>query len=211
MKNASAMSINALPACNICILSLKFGLNQIILRLFSAILLLFVFALYHLGYYVIYRSLDIRLDQNWEAKILHNDFQQDRIFQRVIPITFPYQPEQKDLINFELTVGTEAYRILKYTYQRDTLIITYARDKMKDGINKSFDEWSDSFSQKSMPENNTARLIISFVKNYLPRYESSLLQEPDAPVNIYHWDYFRHVLNNYIEIPVPPPKEYFYI
>ncbi len=174
-------------------------------------MLLLVFALYHLGYYVIYRSLNVRLEQDWEAKILHNDFQKDRIFQKVIPITFAYQPEQKDLINYGLTIGTDAYRILKYTYQRDTLIITYARDKRKDGIIKMFNEWSDSFTQKSLPGNNSARQRVSFVKNYLPRFESPLLNVPDQRINKYHTGYFTPILYNYIEAAEPPPKEYFFI
>ncbi|HLF35536.1 MAG TPA: hypothetical protein VI583_14930 [Cyclobacteriaceae bacterium] len=166
-----------------------------------------MFSLYHVGYYLIYASLKQQRDIFWESKLENNDLSGTEIFQHSLPITFPYQPNQEDLLNLKLEhqADGQVYRVLKYRYEKDTLHLTYIKDIKEEGLNRSFSDWALTFSQKPSAGKDGTKQLPAFEKNYLPCFECFCLQTPYCITLPLHPVYFGSLLTPDLEVPVPPP------
>lgn len=178
------------------------------MRTISAIILLFVFLLYHLGYYGIYLSTRYQLDNAWEDKIVNEQVAAEQLFVASVPLSIPYQPDQN---RFHPASGTfeingKFYRIVKQRYAKDTLHIVYVNDTTLEDLNQSLEDWLASITQKPTSEKGGHQLWKSVSKDFLlltVMYNAEPIVEDDA---IPFGNYLQFYYNISAPVPSPPPE-----
>ncbi len=177
------------------------------MRKFFSIYLLILFLIYNAGYYLFYLTFNIQYDNSWKEKVEYNELDPGILITKSIPITFPYQADQKNFLpvleSFEM--NGKVYRVLQQRYAKDTLHIVYINDKTGKRMKNSLRDWLSTLTQK--PSNSKSNSVWeSFEKNYLPNYLDLFLPVKESIVRIYPIFIQLDIPSPYIDSLTPPPK-----
>ncbi len=178
------------------------------MRKSAAIILLFVFFLYNIGYYGFYMAFNYQLDQKWNTKVLEDNLIEEELLHTSIPLSIPYQPDQNEYrtINGKLEIDGNYYRIVSQKYARDTLHVIYVNDTLQEGLEQSMNEWLSSLYQKPLSNDQDIQFWKVLAKDFMID-EFWQLADPDRQLAIQ--PYPIHSLKQYYfksSIPSPPPQ-----
>lgn len=174
----------------------------------SAIILLFVFLLYHLGYYGIYLTTRYQLDNVWQDKIVNEQVNDEQLLIASVPLSIPYQPDQN---RFHPASGTfeidgKFYRIVKQRYAKDTLHIMYVNDTTLEDLNRSLEDWLASITQKPTSEKSTHQLWKSVSKDFLLLTTTYNTEPVVVGETVPVGNYLQLYYSISASVPSPPPK-----
>lgn len=179
------------------------------MRRFAAILLLFVFFLYHLGYYVFYLAISHQLDQQWNAKVYDDHLMGEDLQHTSIPLSIPYQPDQREYEphSGKLEIDGKYYRIVKQRYAQDTLHIVYVNDTLQTELDASVNEWLASIIQKPVnSESSGFQLWKVLAKDFIID-EFWVFVEPKRLLASQPYEQADfNILEHCAAIPTPPPQ-----
>lgn len=133
-------------------------------------LLLSCFILYNFGYYLVYFSLNSRIESNWTEKIYGDQAIPDQKTLK-IPISLHYATDDRDFreINSLFEKDGEYFRIIKQKYAKDTLTVVYVADDQKNNLETTIKKWAASMAQEG--QTNSGKLDFNnFVKDYMPPF-----------------------------------------
>ncbi|MDF9796982.1 hypothetical protein OKW21_002245 [Catalinimonas alkaloidigena] len=181
------------------------------MRRFAAITLLFVFFLYHLGYYGFYLALSHQLDKQWNNKVYSEylTLTAEELKHTSIPLSIPYQPDQQhyEPHSGKVEINGQYYRIVKQRYAQDTLHILYVNDSLQTDLDASVDEWIASMIQKPLNSDHQGiqrwkTLAKDFIIDefwVLVQPKRLLASQPYQQEIVVEYRY-------HISIPSPPPR-----
>ena len=179
-----------------------------------AISLFFVMTLHLAGYYFILMGMKKQNEADWQSHVIKDNFDDYHLLTKSIPITFPYQTDQKEFqtVDEKIELDGKIYRIVKKKYAEDTLHIVYLNDQKEEDIQKELDHLSDQMDQNEMEgsakrtQNILLRMVIS------PYIYQDYVFAPIATdaSNINHHSFYSTLYQRvFLSIPVPPPKSIF--
>ncbi len=175
----------------------------------SAILLICLISLHFGGYYFIYFSKSQLLENQWQSRLINNDFDQLTLQHTSLKIEFPYLLDQDEyvLVDEEMEVDGKTYRIIKKRYHQGTLDIIYVNDKEKEDLNTSLDEWNNDLTNKDTSSQNNTNIQTSFQYQYYLdtfKFQTHIYyQNIDNYNSIYPPDLFKSI---FLDLVSPPPK-----
>lgn len=174
----------------------------------AAIVLLFVFFLYQLGYYGFYLALTHQLDQQWHTKVYEDNLTGEKLLHASIPLSIPYQPDQTEYkpVSAKLEIDGNYYRIVRQKYVQDTLHVIYINDTVQKELKQSFNDWLASIHQKPVSEGQGFQFWKVLAKDFIID-EFWLVAEPERLLATL--PYAIPMMGKYdfmASIPSPPPK-----
>ncbi|MEK6478692.1 hypothetical protein WJR50_14195 [Catalinimonas sp. 4WD22] len=178
------------------------------MRRISAIVLLCVFFLYHMGYYGIYLLASQQLDDRWQQKAYDESLGEENLLHTSIPLAVPYQSNQQKYVpsSGKVEVDGNFYRVVKQRYANDTLHILYAQDTLQKELKKSVDQWMASIIPLPQPDADGQQLWINLTKNFLI-HQTLCLDEPEKKFNLYPYGDVAIKHYEFISVvPIPPPQ-----
>jgi len=129
-----------------------------------SIWLLFCFLSYHFGYYLLYFSLQHKIESDWQNKIFDDYFSQELMMK--LPLSVPYMADQEDfqITNTPFTQDGIHYRAIKQRYVNDTLQIIYVPDHAVVDLKSTVKDWIATINTDRQPNQSNGKLI--FLKAY---------------------------------------------
>jgi len=179
------------------------------LRKLFSILLLLLFPLFHMGYYFVYIALVHQNDQNWIA-MDRKDLNPARLRTVSYPITLPYQADQSEFTNLDLSIQIDGkfYRVIKGRYARDTLHLVYVDDYSNDRIHNMFSMWVGQITGQQKATKDHFTLDNRLEKPFYKR-ESSPAKSNLYGISVrYPGQISMKIEPVYLSIPVPPPEQF---
>ncbi|WPP51449.1 hypothetical protein [Catalinimonas niigatensis] len=178
------------------------------MRKSAAIVLLFVFFLYHLGYYGFYLALTHQLDQQWHTKVYEDDLVGEELLHASIPLSIPYQPDQSEYkpVSGKLEIDGNYYRIVRQKYVQDTLHVIYVNDTLQKELKQSVNEWLASIHQKPASDSQGFQVWKVLAKDFIIDEFWLLLEQEKLLATL---TYATPSIGKYsykVSIPSPPPK-----
>lgn len=171
-------------------------------------LLLVCFILYNLGYYIVYFTVNFRIEKNWVEKIYDS---KEILNQKIlkIPITLPYTVDDQYFkeINSLFEKDGEYFRIIKQKYANDTLTVVYVADNEKNNLETIIKKWAASMAQEGQGNSHNVSFN-SFVKDYMrPFFAINLDCMRFRKPNPMHKDPYK-LFENLASSPNSPPPEF---
>lgn len=179
------------------------------MRRFVAIVLLFVFLLYHIGYYGFYLITSYQLDNHWHVKTYQDKLEEEVLLHAAIPLAVPYQSNQTEYVpaSGKVEVDGNFYRLVRQRYANDTLHVIYVPDILQKELQQSVDKWLSTIIPIPQSDADSQHLWISLTKSFLI-HKTLQLDEPVRLISIQKYGYV--ALNEYEFISVifsPPPQQ----
>ena len=178
------------------------------MRKFSAIVLLFAFLLYHLGYYGFYLLVSFRLDQEWHTKIYEDNISGEDLLHTAIPLSIPYQPDQSDYtpISAMMEIDGNYYRIVRQKYAKDTLHVVYVNDTLQKVLKQSVDDWLASILQKPSSDGQPLDLWKVLTKDFILEKPWQLQETDWLTIGLPYKHYASEPYSFVASVPTPPPQ-----
>lgn len=179
------------------------------MRQASALFLLFVFGLYHLGYYGFYLIANYQSDNYWNGVTLQAELDEEVLLHAVIPLAIPYQQNQTEYqpANGKVEIDGRYYRVVRQKYANDTLHVIYTADALRQGIERSIDKWIASILPTPASDTDGMHMWKSLVKGFLIEQNVSLV---NPTRRIQYCSHYGNVILPCYEftttIPFPPPE-----
>lgn len=171
-----------------------------------AYLLLIAFAIYHLGFYIFYFSIDMKIDHQWEAKTFRYH-QMNKPMKMSYALSLPYvSPEMRTLkSNYSFKKDGVYYRVLEQSYKNGTVEITYVFDEHKNKLEEIIQTWGASHGFQGEAKSQS-KLSTSFLKDFLITHSYELFREADLSVQKCEFIYASSNKSRLLEAPpIPPP------
>lgn len=179
------------------------------MRRFAAIVLLFVFLLYHIGYYGFYLLASYQLDNHWHAKTYQDELDEENLLYTAIPLAVPYQVNQTEYVpaSGKVEVEGDFYRVVRQRYANDTLHVIYVPDILQIELQQSVDKWLSTIIPIPQSDADSQHLWISLTKSFLI-HQSLQLDEPVRLISLYSYRNVSLHENEFISVvPLPPPQQ----
>lgn len=179
------------------------------MRRFAAIVLLFVFLLYHIGYYGFYLLASYQLDNHWHAKTYQDELDEEHLLHTAIPLAVPYQVNQTEYVptGGKVEVDGNFYRVVRQKYANDTLHVMYVPDMLQKELQQSVDKWLSTIIPVPHSDSDSQQLWISLTKSFLI-HKTLQLDEPVRLISLYSYGHVSlHEYEFISVIPLPPPQQ----
>jgi len=174
----------------------------------AQLLLLFLF--HNLGFFIVYVSIIKQQEKEWSMKVVENNFTSTQYEMASIPISLPYQPDQKEFtdVNENIELNGNFYRIVKKRYEKDTMHIVFINDQTNDKINKQFAGWADDTGNRDFnTTSNENRVNIPVVDYQYLLSDFTFTSVPGAQVKSKTFSISQgHADQIVLNIPSPPPE-----
>jgi hypothetical protein len=141
------------------------------LKKFAAILLLALFLFNLIGYRVLFTYLQQRSDATMEASIDNNDYNQQDLITITVPLSMPYQLDQKDFerVSGEINVNGKVYKYVQRKVSNGELVLQCLPDENKMKLQSAKDDFfkfANDLNNSSKKSGNT-----NVAKNWLSIYD----------------------------------------
>lgn len=179
------------------------------MRRFSAIVLLFVFLLYHIGYYGFYLIASYQLDNQWHAKTYQDKLNEENLLYTAIPLAVPYQNNQTEYVpaSGKVEVDGNFYRVVRQRYANDTLHVMYVQDALQKELQQSVDKWLATIIPVPQSDADSQHLWISLTKSFLI-HKTLQLDEPLSLISLQTYGDVELKEYEFISVvPLPPPQQ----
>lgn len=123
-----------------------------------------------MGYYGVFLGLNYRHDVAMSKALDADNYNTSNTITIRVPLSIPYMPDQADFerVNGQFKHEGELYRMVKQRYSNDTLTVVCIRDTEHKKIDLALADFVKTFTDKATDSNPTAKVAVSFIKDYLP-------------------------------------------
>jgi len=134
-----------------------------------------------MGYYGVFLGLKYKNDKDMIQMLDAEDYSDSETITIKIPISIPYAADSK---SFERVDGKfehdgEFYRLVKQKLSEDTLYVVCVKDHENKVIEEAMTSFVKTFTDKPADSHSNSKIIISFIKDYLPQ-TFALLKESNG-------------------------------
>ncbi|MCE2708253.1 MAG: hypothetical protein ACK5BR_01205 [Bacteroidota bacterium] len=174
-----------------------------------AIVLLICFAIFHFGYYAVYFSASISLENRWDDQIYGDQVLQMEERMLEIPLQAPYMANQEEFqaTNTSFEKDGKYYRAIKQRYQNDTLQVVYVQDTAKKNLDSAVKRWISALAEDQLPQDQEAKQMgMLFAKDYIPSQETSFDGLARHGFEFKKGFIFSSYFSPYFTIDSPPPQ-----
>ena len=129
--------------------------------------LLLLFLIHNLGFFLVLNSIRHEQRSKFSAKISQQDFDSSQLKAAAIPISFPYQHDEKEFtdVNETMELNGTLYHIVKKRYENNMLHIVYVDEQVSKKVKEEFDHWKNKAQNEhptapnSTDQNNVLRTL----------------------------------------------------
>lgn len=174
-----------------------------------AIVLLICFAIFHFGYYAVYFSASISLENRWDDQIYGDQALQMEERMLEIPLQAPYMANQEEFqaTNTGFEKDGKYYRAIKQRYQNDTLQVVYVPDTAKKNLDSAVKRWISALAEDQLPQDQDAKQMgMLFAKDYIPSQATTFDGLARHGYEFKKGFIFSSYLSPYFTIDSPPPQ-----
>lgn len=139
-------------------------------RLISA-LLIFLVLLNTMGYYFIFRGLEVNNDVKMARALDEDIYDMSKAVTIRIPIVLPYQYDNPNFVRVEgkFVHNGESYRLIKQKYEGDTLTVVCMKDDQDKEIQSALSDIVNTFADSPVDTDGpSSKAHNFFIKEYLP-------------------------------------------
>ncbi len=173
-----------------------------------SIFLLGCFALYHFGYYGVYYSFNLQIENNWIEKIYseHDAYLEEKLME--IPLAIPYMADEENFrpTNTTFEIDGQQFRAIKQRYVKDTLQVVYVADTAKKNLENTIQQWITSLISDELPDAGNSLMVKVFAKEYIQQQYKFQLQSIALNTIQFSGFIFSTYQNQYANLNTPPPE-----
>ncbi len=122
-----------------------------------AVSLFLLFLIHNLGFFLVLHSIRKAHRSEFSAKVSQKDFDARQLKTAAIPISFPYQHDEKEFkeVNETMELNGTLYHIVKKRYENNMLHIVYLDDETSKKVKEQFDDWRSAAQNDGTPAPNS--------------------------------------------------------
>ncbi len=173
-----------------------------------ALQLLLLFVIHNMGYFLVFNTIKQTRKSDFTEKVAQKNYSPDQLETAAIPISFPYNSDQKEFtdVNETLELNGTYFHIVKKRYENDTLYIVYLNDRTANKVHQEFENWKEK-AGNSQDENTTRESIFSMLDYQYLVTKFTYTPISYSQIQLEHSKYIPHVVDNiYLDVLSPPPK-----
>jgi hypothetical protein len=131
-----------------------------------------------MGYYGVFVGLKYKNDKDMILRLDAENYSESEEITVKVPISIPYAADSKSFqrVNGKFEHKGELYRLVKQKLSHDTLYVVCVRDHQNKLIDEAMTSFVKTFTDKPTDNHSNSKIIISFIKDYIPQTFSLLDQ-----------------------------------
>lgn len=161
-----------------------------------------------MGYYGVFLGLQYRNDTAMTKMLDADQYNASQTVTIKLPVSIPYMNDNTD---FERVDGKfehqgEHYRLVKQKYANDTLTVVCVKDVENKRIDQALSNYVETFSDKAAHQNETSKVTVNFIKDYLPQVFSLKSISSGWEIDVAQYGFYIHLIPSFIVSVVHPPE-----
>jgi hypothetical protein len=135
----------------------------------ASILLIGVLLFNVFGYYGLFLGLKLKTAQDITARLDAEAYAPAETFTLKMPMSVPYHVDQNEFerVDGEIEHQGEYYRLVKQKFSNDTLYVVCFVDKQSKNINRTFNDYVKTFSDKQADQKSNDKSLQNLIKDYI--------------------------------------------
>ena len=159
-----------------------------------------------MGYYAVFLGLQYKNSVAMTQRLDADQYDESQTITIEIPITVPYMTDDADFKRVDgiFEYQGEFYRLVKQKYAKEKLTVICIKDTENKRINEAMSEYAMSFADTG--DDQSAKVTISFIKDYIPQTFSILTTSSGWQVDVVNDVYTNNLVPTFTTSVIHPPE-----